>query len=73
MAIIKKLSKKIISDVKETVKEETQKTTTEIKSGVVGTIKEYLPDILLLGGFLIGVAILKKPAPVVVKIVLKQT
>lgn len=72
MAVFKKLTKKVVDDVKTTVQEETQKTTEEIKEEVVSKVKEYLPQMLMFVGGLILVSIAKKPTPVVVKVIVKQ-
>lgn len=73
MGVFKKLTTKVVEDVKETVKEETHKTTDEIKEEVISKVKEHLPQILMFAGGLILVCLAKKPVPVVVKVVVKQT
>lgn len=70
--MFKKLVKKVSADVKEAVKEETAKTTEEIKSDVVSALKEAAPVIAAFVGALTLLLIAKKPTPVVVKVVVKQ-
>lgn len=72
MALFKKLTKKVVSDVKETIKEETHKTTEEIKSDALSAVKEVLPELLVIAAGIVGLIILKKPTPVVVKVIVKQ-
>ena len=72
MAFFKKLTKKVVNDVKETVKEETQKTTEEIKNDILDTVKEYLPQICLFAGGILLCAFLRRPVPVTVKVVVRQ-
>lgn len=72
MALFKKLTKKVVSDVKETIKEETHKTTEEIKSDVLSAVKEVFPELLVVAAGIVGLIILKKPTPVVVKVIVKQ-
>lgn len=72
MAFFKSITRKIVTDVKEVVKEEGKKTTDEFKQDVASGIKEILPDILVVVGFIGAIVLIKKPTPVVVKVVLKQ-
>lgn len=72
MALFKKITKKVVNDVKETVAEETHKTTEEIKEEVVSKLKEYLPQILMFAGAIIFISVAKKQPPVTVKVIVKQ-
>lgn len=71
MAFFKKLTKKVVADVKETVKEETAKTTDEIKEDIKATLKENWPVILAAAAGLILFGVVKKPT-VTVKVIVKQ-
>jgi hypothetical protein len=70
--MFKKVAHKAAEGIKEAVKEETQKTTEEIKNDVVSAVKKYLPEILAFAGGLLLVCSAKKPAPGVVKVIVKQ-
>ena len=76
MALFQKLTKKVAGSVKDTVKEtvreETHKTTEELKSDIIGKVKEYLPQIATLACGLILLYAARRPVPVVVKVVVKQ-
>ena len=72
MALFKKITKKVVNDVKETVAEETQKTTEEIKEELITGVKKYLPQILAFTGAIIFAAIVKKQPTVTVKVIVKQ-
>ena len=69
---IKTLTSKVGKDVKETVKEEANKTTDEIKTEVLEATNDILPYLVVGGILLIGVCLVRKPAPITVKVVLKQ-
>ena len=69
---VKSLTSKIVRDVKETVKEEAGKTTDEIKTEVLEATNDILPYLVVGGILLIGVCLARKPAPITVKVVLKQ-
>lgn len=69
---IKTLTSKVVKDVKETVKEEAGKTTDEIKTEVLEATNDILPYLVVGGVLLIGVCLARKPAPITVKVVLKQ-
>ena len=70
--MLEKITKKAVDKVKQTVKEETHKTTEEIKSDVLSAVKEVLPELLVVAAGIVGLIILKKPTPVVVKVIVKQ-
>ncbi len=69
---IKTLTSKVVKDVKETVKEEANKTTDEIKTEVLEATTDILPYLVVGGILLLGVCLARKPAPITVKVVLKQ-
>lgn len=69
---IKSLTSKVVRDVKETVKEEASKTTEEIKGDILEASADLMPYLLVGGIILVGICLARKPAPVTVKIVLKQ-
>lgn len=71
MAFFKKLTKKVVTDVKETVKEEAAKTTDEIKEDIKTTLRENWPVILAAAAGLILFGVVKKPT-VTVKVIVKQ-
>lgn len=68
---IKSMTRKIVRDVKETVKEEANKSKEEIKGEILETSTDILPYAALFIGGLILICIAKKPSPVVVKLVVK--
>jgi len=69
MALFKKLTKKVTSDVKEVLREEASKSKDEIKKGFLNAVAEALPYIAMFVGAIILASIFKKPTPVVVKVV----
>lgn len=69
---IKALTSKVVKDVKDTVREEAGKTTDEIKTEVLEATNDILPYLVVGGILLIGVCLARKPAPITVKVVLKQ-
>ena len=69
---IKTLTSKVVKDVKDTVREEAGKTTDEIKTEVLEATNDILPYLVVGGILLIGVCLARKPAPITVKVVLKQ-
>lgn len=70
MGFFKKVAKKVTTDVKDVIKEEASKTTDEIKKGVINTLIDILPYALAFAGAAVLFSILKKPAPITVKIVI---
>lgn len=69
--MFKKLAKKVTHGVKEVVREETQKTTDEIKDDILNGVKALIPFILCVVGALAVVAALRKPIPVSIKVIVK--
>ena len=69
---IKALTSKVVKDVKDTVREDAGKTTDEIKTEVLEATNDILPYLVVGGILLIGVCLARKPAPITVKVVLKQ-
>lgn len=69
---IKTLTSKVVKDVKDTVREEAGKTTDELKTEVLEATNDILPYLVVGGILLIGVCLARKPAPITVKVVLKQ-
>lgn len=69
MAFFKKLATKVTADVKEVVKEEAGKTKEELKKGFVNTMIDILPHVAMFVAAAILITIIKKPTPVVVKVV----
>lgn len=69
---IKALTSKVVKDVKDTVREEAGKTTDELKTEVLEATNDILPYLVVGGILLIGVCLARKPAPITVKVVLKQ-
>ena len=71
MGFFKKTAAKVAADVKEAVVEETGKTVEEIKDNAKKTFRDILPTLLAVAAVVAVVAILRRPAPTVVKIVIK--
>lgn len=69
---VKTLTSKIAKDVKETIKEEAGKTTEEIKTEVLETTTDLMPYLVVGSLLLVGICLARKPAPITVKVVLKQ-
>lgn len=69
---VKTITQKIAKDVKDTIKEEANKTTDEIKTEVLETTTDLMPYLIVGGIILVGVCLARKPAPITVKVVLKQ-
>lgn len=72
MEVFKKLTKSIATNVKETVKEEASKTAEEIKGEFLEATGDILPIIGVILASAVLISIIKRPAPVVVKVVFKQ-
>lgn len=72
MALFKKLTKKIVADVKETVAEEAKKTSADVKDEIVDRVSDILPVVIAFGVGVLVAAIFRKPQtiPVTVKVVL---
>lgn len=69
---VKTLTSKIAKDVKDTVREEAGKTKDEIKTEILEVSTDVLPYLVCGGILLIGICLARKPAPITVKVVLKQ-
>ncbi len=69
---IKSLTIKVVRDVKDTVREEANKTTEEIKGDILEASTDVMPYLLVGGIILVGICLARKPAPVTVKVILKQ-
>lgn len=72
MALFKKLTKKIVEDVKDTVKEETHKTTGEIVDEAKSRMYDILPEAIMFISGLVLISIVKKPTPVIVKVIVEH-
>ena len=72
MALFKKLAKKVTTDVKDVIKEEAVKSKDELKKGLLNTVAEALPYVAIFVGAIIFCSIVKKPTPVVVKVVVER-
>ncbi len=70
--MFRKLTKKVVDGAKEVVKEETQKTTDEVRTDILNVVKAITPIILGIVAIVAVTAIIRRPSPTVVKIVLKS-
>ena len=70
--MFRKLTKKVVDGAKEVVKEETQKTTDEVRTDILNVVKAVTPIILGVVAIVAVTAIIRRPSPTVVKIVLKS-
>lgn len=73
MAFFKKITEKVVKDVKETVAEEAKKTGKTVKEEVVDKVNDILPVVIAFGAGLLIAAVARRPqaVPVTVKVILK--
>lgn len=69
---LKTVAQKAVSTTKEVIKEEASKTSDEIKEDIKSVAVNLVPVALTILAAAVLIAILKKPIPVVVKVVIKQ-
>ena len=70
--MFRKLTKKVVDGAKEVVKEETQKTTDEVRGDILNVVKAITPIVLGIVAIVAVTAIIRRPSPTVVKIVIKS-